>query len=175
MRAISKAMNYHLISADAVGAKASLAVTLVLTLAAFSAFGYRMHVARQEVDAQRATDKNYAAAKASETTTLFGLIRVDHQGVIFEWNPGAAEVLGWTTADMKGQNVDRLQIVDGVESAMLRALFRAPGGDNVYGPMAVTLLHKSGVLVNVMVTITDLKGTRTIRIDRPQSESPLAI
>ena len=81
-----------------------------LTRAELEAEVLRLRAALQETppdtDAARRSSKARSRA-VLESTTQFAIVVSDREGRITDWNPGAEQVMGWTAADMIGQDASR--------------------------------------------------------------------
>ena len=149
--------------------KAFIMGLCLIVMAGISYASWTTAAFKSELDAQK-----YAARKAIDKTPNFGEMLLNEDGKIISWNKGMTAQLGWTSDEMCGQSIDRLDPQEHDTKA-----FVAIGDPQEWPWMedgALEVKTKSGRSVLLSVRIRDFSGKDGKRFRRisfdPYPESP---
>lgn len=143
--------------------RARLIGVTVLAVACIVISGYRFFNAQRESLRLAAISEQTEIGDAVARSTGFGRIVIDDNGRIVRWNAGATRLLGWSSADMKGQKADCLRpgdesARDGITFESVFSLDKHPWRS--FGDIEIKRRDGSRVVVTVSVADTDAPGPR---------------
>ncbi|HME10498.1 MAG TPA: PAS domain-containing protein [Bryobacteraceae bacterium] len=107
------------------------------------------------------TDRKLAEAKHALANSIVqssgsAIVSFDFDGRILSWNPGAAEMYGYTPEEMIGENVSKLSLPSQLEAdAGLRQMVR---DGKIVQPFCTRRLNRNGSIVEVFLSTGALRN-----------------
>ncbi|MFO6424515.1 PAS domain S-box protein [Motilimonas sp. KMU-193] len=105
-------------------------------------------------------NKNTALNKAILSASLDGIITIDHQNKIIEYNLKAQEMFGWTREEMLGQSLTDRIIPPEFREAHNKGMkhYMASGEGPVFGRrLELVALHKAGHTIPIEIAISPIR------------------
>ncbi|MGF1725418.1 PAS domain S-box protein [Photobacterium nomapromontoriensis] len=103
--------------------------------------------------------RNEAMSQAILSASLDGIISIDQDGTIIEYNQGAEGILGWSQHEAVGQNMARLIVPEHFRAAHLKGMehYQKTGEGPVLGKrLELEALHKSGRVFPIEIAISPI-------------------
>jgi PAS domain S-box-containing protein len=149
------------------GNQPALALTIALTTLAVGGLIAQTNAHFHYRTRWQIEDMNAAHLRALVQMAADGIICIDPRGTVLNYNPAAEHILGWTPAEVIGQNVKMLvpEALSGQHDEYLRKheLAQSQGAEPLHNKVLEVLgQHRDGTLIPLRVALSqaDAKGQR---------------